>query len=73
MIDPAAESSKLDNKKLDKRGDVKNDSSAGILNNSKEFAKVRIYVPLMDSYTYFYLLRIDEDVTGEAVLAQVLS
>ena len=48
---------------------MKNDSNSALVNNSKEFAKVRIYVPLMDSYTYFYLLRIDEDVTGEAVLA----
>ena len=29
-------------------------------------------MPLEDTYTYFYLLKIDDDVTGEAILAQVL-
>ena len=30
-------------------------------------------MPLDNSYTYFYLLRVDQDVTGEAVLTQVLN
>ena len=37
------------------------------------FTKVRIYVPLDHTYTYFYLLKIDENVTGEVALLQVLN
>ena len=54
--------------------------SSNILDDSK-LAKVRIYVPLVDHkissayerYTYFYLLKIDSQVTGDEVLAQVLN
>lgn len=61
----------LDVKVAAKTGSPRRDNKGGS-QDGQLTTKVRIYVPLEDTYTYFYLLRIDSLVTGEAVLSQVL-
>ena len=68
-------SAKRDNKEssMNFSAVIRDEASRSMDNFVAVESKVRIYVPLQDNYLYFYLLKIDQYVTGETVLSQVLT